>query len=449
MRGPLVDDRPRSETDPVRPYTDDGRNYLAWLAASMTSSLDMVRLESGFTGNSPPTAILYLLLRHAVLNAYAESALRLTAAAHGTSETDLVRERREQPFVHISQRTQVTESRFGTLYAADAAVTGDPQRLLADHIALLVSQAPAPAAPAQAAAPSPATQHLAEQAAAIGALAALPTARLERVLVEHLDCCTYRLDAWRLGLASEKLFALRFPEDGTPTPAAVTGVHIGAFGWLEEVRPRATKPAPVALTDELARVFTPAGTAPLTRDDTNQGYIHAPSLPQASTAALLRAGYLANASRGNPGTFAVNLSSARVRTALTFLDGIRAGQSLGALLGYQLERGLHDRHDIAETDSFIGALRQAFPLVAGKLTPAPAGTPVDSLEARNVLDGLALVRQVTRTGMASYPFGRGDLPPAGPDQALAIDTEVPGAGRDPGCTGRPGGGRGRAPGRAG
>ena len=41
MRGPLVDDRPRSETDPVRPYTDDGRNYLAWLAASTTSSLDI------------------------------------------------------------------------------------------------------------------------------------------------------------------------------------------------------------------------------------------------------------------------------------------------------------------------------------------------------------------------------------------------------------------------
>ena len=420
MRGPLVDDRPRSETDPVRPYTDDGRNYLAWLAASMTSSLDTVRLESGFTGNSPPTAILYLLLRHAVLNAYAESALRLTAAAHATSEADLMRARREPPFIHISQRTQVTESRYRTLYEADATVTGDPQRLLADHITLLVSQPPAQ--------PAPATQHLAEQAAAIGALAALPTARLERTLVEHLDCCTYRLDAWRLGLASEKLFALRYPDDGTQAPAAVTGLHIGAFGWLEEVRPRAAAAAPVTLADELAKVFTPPGTPPLVRDDTNQGYIHAPSLPQASTAALLRTGYLAGTSPGNAATLAVNLSSGRVRTALALLDGLRTGQSLGALLGYQLERGLHDRHASVDTNVFIGALRQAFPLVAGKLAPAPPGTPVESLEARNVLDGLALVRYVTRTEATSYPFGLTGLLPdpdtLAPGQIEAVEAEV-------------------------
>ena len=416
MRGPLVDDRPRSETDPVRAYTDDGHNYLAWLAAGMTSSMDTVRQESGFTGNSPPTAILYLLLRHAVLNAYAETGLRLTAVAHDISEADLVRARREPPFIHISQRTPFTESRYGPLYAADAAVTGDPQRLLADHITLLLSQET----------PQAAARHLAEQAAAIGALAAVPTARLERVLVEHLDCCTYRLDAWRLGLATEKLFALRYPEDGTPPPAAVTGVHIGAFGWLEEVRPRAAASASplVRLTGELARVFTPPEAPPLMRDGTNQGYIHAPSPSQASTVALLRAGYLANASPANPGALAVNLSSGRVRAALTFLDGIRTGQSLGALLGYQLERGLHDRHAIAETDSFIGALRQAFPLAAGKLTTAPPGTAVDSLEARNVVDGLALVRHVTRTGAASYPFGLTGLPPADPDQTAAIDAEV-------------------------
>ena len=115
-----------------------------------------------------------------------------------------------------------------------------------------------------------------------------------------------------------------------------------------------------------------------------------------------------------------------MRIALTFLDGIRAGQSLGALLGYRLERGLHDRHAIAETDQFIGALRQAFPLVAAKLpeTAAPAGTAIESLEARNVVDGLALVRHVTRTGQASYPFGLVGLPVADGVQTTAIDTEV-------------------------
>ena len=112
-------------------------------------------------------------------------------------------------------------------------------------------------------------------------------------------------------------------------------------------------------------------------DPTNQGYIHAPSpAPRRAPPRCCAAGYLANASPANPGTLAVNLSSERVRIALTLLDGIRAGQSLGALLGYRFERGLHDRHAIAETDQFIAALRQAFPLVAAKLpeTAPPAGT---------------------------------------------------------------------------
>jgi hypothetical protein len=426
MRGPLIDDRPLSETDPVRAYTDDGRSYLGWLAANMTSAFDAVRLENGFTGNSPPTALLYLLLRHAVLNSYAEAALRLAAAAHGLAEADVVAARREPPFIHISERTQVTESRYGRLYAPDQAVTGDPQMLVADYISGALAQGPAaPSAPAQGS-PAPGTgpQDLAEQAAAIGALDPVPTARLERALSEHLDTCAYRLDAWRLGLATEKLFALRYPADGTSP--AVTGLHIGAFGWLEEVRPRALPLEPVTLSGELAQVFTPAGAPPLLHDPASQGYVHAPSVTQASTAALLRAGYLADGTPGNPGTLAVNLSSARVRTALTFLEGIRAGQPLGALLGYRLERGLHDRHAMAETDSFIGALRQAFPLVAQKLaaTAPPPGTPIESLEARNVVDGLALVRQVTRTGPATYPYGMPGLPPATADQAAAIDTEV-------------------------
>jgi len=409
MRGPLVDDRPLSETDPIRAYTDDGHNYLDWLAANAAHAFDTVRQEAGFTGNQPPAAILYLLARHAVLNAYAEAALRLAAAAHGMSEADVVRARREPPFVHVSLRTQDTESRYGRLYAPDPAVTGDPQRLLADYITGVIGQ-------------QPATGELAEQVAAIGALATAPTARLERVLVEHLDCCAYRLDAWRLGLATERLFALRYPA-GKP---AVTGLHIGAFGWLEEVRPRAVQPTPVTLTGELAQVFTPPGAPPLVHDPANQGYVHAPSLTHATTAALLRTGYLANASPANPDTLAVNLSSERVRTALTFLDGIRAGQSLGALLGYRLERGLHDRHAVAETDALIAGLRQAFPLVAGKApgTAPPPDTPIESLEARNVVDGLALVRHVTRTGPATYPFGLSGLPTATADQAAAINAEV-------------------------
>lgn len=408
LKGPLVDDVPLSEDTPIRAYTDAGANYLEYLATNGRAAFDVVRQEAGFTGGTPPAALLYLLARHAVLNGYFEAALRLAAAAHGIADPDVVAERREPPFVHISQRVTLTESRYGRLYAPDQAVTGDPALLVVNYIQGHLGQ-------------QAATQQLAEQLNALTTLAPVPTARLERALVEHLDTCTYRLDAWRLGLATERLFSLRYPQTG-PT---VTGVHIGAFGYLEEVRPRDVQPTPVTLTGELAQVFTPPGSPPLVHDPANQGFIHAPSLPQASTSALLRTGYLANATPDNPGTLAVNLSSERVRTALQLIDGIRGGQSLGALLGYRFERDLHDHHDVAETDKFISSLRLAFPLVANKLADtADSDTDIESLEARNVVDGLALIRHVTRTGPARYPFGRDDLRPASDAEADEISAAV-------------------------
>jgi hypothetical protein len=413
LRGPLVDDLPLSESRPVRASSDDDRNYLAWLAHVARTDFDAVRREDGF-GGGKPTALLYLLLRHAVLLAYDEAALRLAAAAHGLGEAQLVAARREQPFVHISTRTQVTESRYGRLYAPDPAVTGAPDTLVADFIAQVIGQRPA-------------TVALGEQLDAVDVLAQAPTARLERALAEHLDCCAYRLDAWRLGLATERLFTMRRGPGGADGGAPTTGLHLGAFGWLEDIRPRGAFEQ-VQLSGRLAEVFAGPGSSPLLRDPASGGHIHTPSLNHATTAALLRAGYLANGGPANPGTLAVNLSSERVRVALSLIEGIRSGQSLGALLGYRFERGLHDLHDVAEVDFFIAALRTVFPLVAGKLpdTEPPAGTAIEQVEARNVVDGLELVRHVTRTGPATYPFGYdAELPPADdPAQAQAIEAEV-------------------------
>jgi hypothetical protein len=59
---------------------------------------------------------------------------------------------------------------------------------------------------------------------------------------------------------------------------------------------------------------------------------------------------------------AVDLSSRRVRLALHLLDGVRAGQPLGALLGYRLERGLHENHPGLSLDRYIAALRAIAPL---------------------------------------------------------------------------------------
>src|SRR4029450_2992719 len=111
----------------------------------------------------------------------------------------------------------------------------------------------------------------------------------------------------------------------------------------------------------------PGTPAPLLSDDTNEGFIHAPSVNHAVTAAVLRNGYLAHATPSTPDLMKVNLSSERVRLALGFIEGIRNGQSLGALLGYQFERGLHDRHNLAEVDEFIFKMRKEFPLRAKQL----------------------------------------------------------------------------------
>src|SRR5262249_52167230 len=195
-------------------------------------------------------------------------------------------------------------------------------------------------------------------------------------------------------------------------------------GWVEDLRSSASQPVQVQLPGDIAKNF--AGPSPVMHDPANGGHIHAPSLTQARTAAVLRSGYLANATPANPQTMAVNLSSDRVRLALSLLEGIRNGQNLGALLGYRFERGLHDEHRVAEVDKFIYPLRKAFPLVADSLstTKTPSDVPFEAIEARNVLDGRKLISQITSSGVTTYPFGLTTLPAATSTEATAINAEA-------------------------
>ena len=421
LAGPLVDDRPLSETDPVRSYTDDGRNYLAWLVDAARTSLETLRQEDGFTGDEPPTALLYLMLRHALVLAWWDTSLRLRLDADVLDVRSLQLARVESPFTHVAavdpsgreSAFETAESRWTALYSTEVAVTDRDDLLLKDYIPSVLGEARA-------------TRYLADQIEAIELLRDVPTARLERVLVEHLDLAAYRLDAWRLGLVRSRLADMRWRTGEDGSVEARPGVHVGAYAWLEDVRPEDRQLTPVELAGELADVFSPPGSGPLQRDSANGGYVHAPSLNHAATAAILRAGYLANATPEAPGTLAVNLSSRRVREALVLIEGIRNGQSLAALLGYQLERGLHDSSGLAEVDQFIYPVRKAFPLVADRLddTAEPADVPIEALEARNVLDGLALVRHVTQPGRRSYPFGLATLPAASDAQREAIDRQV-------------------------
>jgi hypothetical protein len=406
LLGPLVGDRPLSETEPL---PADG-NYLQWLAAFGGTDLETIRLEDGLADGAPPGALLYLLLRHGVLLGWADAARRL--AGLSVSSPDPL-------FIQISDAipAPLRESRFQRLYSPDETVTGSPTQLVREFLPSVIGTAPA-------------TAELAEQLAAIADLAGVPTARLERLLAEHLDCAAYRLDAWRLGLVSERLYELRFGPDGTASPKR--GLYLGAYGWLENIERKSKPLIDVPLTGDLAAVFK---TEVARRDPDNGGYVHAPSPSHATTAAILRAGHLANRMSGKEDAFAINLSSNRVRIALSLLDGLRQGQSLGALLGYRFERALHDRHseggegtEPVELDRFITPLRGAFPLRAGRLQDLQPDddTAIELVEARTVVDGLALVRRATRhPAQPAYPYGATGLPTDANDtEKQVMDEEV-------------------------
>ncbi|WP_313690250.1 hypothetical protein [Halobellus marinus] len=141
-------------------------------------------------------------------------------------------------------------------------------------------------------------------------------------------------------------------------------------------------------------------------------YVHAPSVEQATTAAVLRGGHAAFEADGGDGTVSsIDLSADRVRDAKRLLEGLRDGHTLGALLGYRVERRLH------ETDGqrHIDALRRAFPALEGSLGDRPTATEA---ARSDVLDGAALHRSLQD---GTYPTAA-DLPArTDPSVAPAFD----------------------------
>jgi hypothetical protein len=211
-------------------------------------------------------------------------------------------------------------------------------------------------------------------------LASRPAEQLDRALRGLLDVYAYRLDAWYTSLATRRLAALR--------AAAPTGVHLGAYGWLDDLHPRAAA--------------------------TSQGFVHAPSLPQAATAAVLRSGHLAH-DDAEHSTLRLDLRSARVRTALQLLDGVAEGQPLAALLGYRFERAVRTRG--LTLAQYILPFRRLAPLRPEDGSPEPAA-PSEAIAARDVVDGVALLDR-WRTERATLLGALRPTPPPADQAALA------------------------------
>ena len=142
------------------------------------------------------------------------------------------------------------------------------------------------------------------------------------------------------------------------------GILLGGYGWVEDLRP---------------------GSGGFTSD----GFIHAPSVPQAISAAVLRGGYQSHTG-GAANPFAVNLSSSRTRLAGRLLDAVRAGQPPGAMTGYDFERNLQESGAGRYTRQF----RECAPPSSTTYPPAgatgSAAAPASVAQAPSLTDGLVL-----------------------------------------------------------
>jgi hypothetical protein len=394
LQGAVIDTVEFSETDPIAPCAG-AMNYLEWLVNGARTNFDIIQEQRGFDAGREPSALLYLLLRHALQIAYSGTAQR-EKARRGLIEAAQV-SYAEPAFVHVQSEKTVSESRYNVLYET---VNG---RRLSEVIRLDIDAI---------------DPELSEQVAAIERLTRTPTAPLERAFAEHIDCASYRLDAWKQGLLAWQLERIRSAGEGQD------GTYLGAYGWLEDVRPEGKTFTPVKLPADVDALVNKPGDASLMRESTNLGLIHAPSLNHATTAAVLRNGYQANGGR-----MAVDLSSQRVRLALGIIEGMRVGQSLGALLGYRFERHLHDA-GILQLRATMYAIRRQFPLAVQQIKSTKDDTlAIEAIAASNVVDGRALLRHVEASPQKSYPWGIATLP-LDPDatrraaMVVAIDAAV-------------------------
>jgi hypothetical protein len=404
----LIDDSPLSESNQIRAFTADKKNYITALIEQARQSENALRTGSGLTER--PEAELYRLLKYALEQGYHESGIGAAAAVNAFPEQTLASMKVEQPFMHQEFNGEITESRYALLYQTVPAISA--VKTVSEFVrdSLLIAVAPA------------FSQYLSSQLRALEQLQSASTARLERAFVEHLDCCSYRLDGWKTALLANELAFMRNNLGGVTDQQRKTGIFLGAFGWLENVRPEENKVVSVKeIPRDLVTDFNPRGDKVFLSDSANEGYIHAPSLNQGVTVAVLRNGYISHGKPDGNNVLAVNLSSERIRLALSVIEGIQGGQSLAALLGYHLERELHDRDDLKakSIDSYIYKLRKVFPLnaeqlkdtkVANNTDPSvdPVTVPITAIEARNVVHGVNLsnhVKKQTNPANKNYPFG--------------------------------------------
>jgi hypothetical protein len=383
--GPAVQPEMGSETAPLKP------NYIELLLKE--TDLEKLRTES-FNGDAP-RGLLYAVLRHALLLEYwmAVSKLELLRPADPLAfrigSPGFLRHEPEIVFDGAVTPWQMLRNALPPNIANSAAW---------DFLSKLKDP---PADPAVA----EKVRTLLELRESLAHLSNVSAAKLQRLFAGTLDLCSHRLDAWITSFATKRLADLR--------EVAPNGILLGGYGWVMNLKPAPKPPMTEAPPAGEQGVFL--------QPIDNPGYSHAPSLAQAATVAVLRSGHRVHADANTKEVLSIDLTSERVRLAEWLLDGVRAGQPLGALLGYRFERRLQEHRP--PLGQFIPAFREGAPLVAKKLEDP--GGPVESIAANNVVDGLLLQRKWSATQDLATLFAGLPNPPAFTgDQAEALRIEL-------------------------
>lgn len=205
-------------------------------------------------------------------------------------------------------------------------------------------------------------ERLAQLTDALRAIATVPVADLERLVVGVLDCASHRIDAWAAIPAHFRLRALDAAAVAIPR-------RLGAYGWVDAPRPRAVDDDPAA-----------------------GGLLFSPTEEHALTAAVLRDRALAD-----PDRYAITLSGAGTAASRRLAAAVRTGTHPAEHVGSEVER-------IVERPGVIESLRTRFPLraelgerrvcnglavlAAARTEPQSLGLPTDVLAKLATLDSL-------------------------------------------------------------
>jgi hypothetical protein len=387
------------------PFVIDGQGKLDWLSQFSRDFANgwqelFNKYESG--ASSTDTPLLFRLLRHSALQEYAAAAIRIQASAGTLGDWEHIYDQ-ELIDVVVSPETPTIIRQLERPFSLGRS------RHIGEYLDSM----------------DPGNPDLAELRDFKGAIVVLTdqTAEaLDRNLRLVLDSASHRLDAWITSLATRRLDALR--------ENAPTGTYLGCYSFVQNLQARpageysgnthgnttigglsanvllggwqpgmriadADGDIPPGTTivaiaaDGLSLTLSQAATGSHAGDRltiaVSDGYIHAPSLPQAVTAAVLHSGYT-SFSGGDQNPFAINLPSDRVRTAQWLLDGVRQGQTLSSLGGYLVERALHD----GRVDSYIAKLRALAPPRSTSIFRD--NVPTEVVSAPAVVDGVVLRR---------------------------------------------------------